>query len=146
MKHSLPVHFLSILEMLNAYYCAQTTHTHTLIQTYTQHSVLIFLVHCLWEILLCQHKGLPYSYAGTSQVALAVKNSPASAEDIRDSGSIPGLGRSPGGGHGNPLQYSCLENPMDTGAWGAKAHGVVRSQRRLSLHAHSLTQMCAFLM
>ena len=47
-----------------------------------------------------------------------VKNPPANAEDIRDEGSIPGLGRSPGGGHGNPLQYSCLENPMDRGAWG----------------------------
>ena len=45
-----------------------------------------------------------------------VKNPPANAGDIRDEGSIPGLGRSPGGGHGNPLQYSCLENPMDRGA------------------------------
>ena len=52
-----------------------------------------------------------------SQVALVVKNLPASAGDIRDVGSIPGWGRSPGGGHGNPLQYSCLENPMDKGAW-----------------------------
>ena len=48
-----------------------------------------------------------------SQVALVVKNLPANAGDIRDSGWIPGLGRSPEGGHGNPLQYSCLENPMD---------------------------------
>ena len=47
-----------------------------------------------------------------SQAALVVKNLPASAEDIRDVGSVPGLGRSPGGGHGNPLQYSCLENPQ----------------------------------
>ena len=45
------------------------------------------------------------------------KNPLASAGDVRDVGSIPGLGRSPGGGHGNPLQYSCLENPMDRGAW-----------------------------
>ena len=52
----------------------------------------------------------------TSQVALVVKNLPANAGDIIDSGSISGLGRSPGGGHGNPLQYSCLENPMDRGA------------------------------
>ena len=49
----------------------------------------------------------------------AVKNLPAKAGDIRDMGSIPGSGRSPGGGHGNPLQYSCLENPMDRGAWWA---------------------------
>ena len=51
-----------------------------------------------------------------SQVALLVKNPPANAEDIRDKGSVPGLGRSPGGGHGNPLQYSHLENSMDRGA------------------------------
>ena len=46
-----------------------------------------------------------------------VKNSPGNAGDIRDVGSVPRLGRSPGGGHGNPLQYSFLENPMDKGAW-----------------------------
>ena len=50
-----------------------------------------------------------------SQVALAVKNPPANAGDLRNMGSIPGLGRSPGVGNGNPLQYSCLENPMDRG-------------------------------
>ena len=52
-----------------------------------------------------------------SQVVLVVKNSPVNAGDIREAGSIPGLGRFPGGGHGNPLQYSCLKNPMDRGAW-----------------------------
>ena len=55
-----------------------------------------------------------------------VKNLPANAGDIRDVGLIPGLGRSPGGGYGNPLQYSCLENPMDRGAWQARVHGVAR--------------------
>ena len=54
-----------------------------------------------------------------SQVALVVKNLPANAGDIRDVGSIPGLGRSLEGGHSNPLWYSCLENPMDRGAWQA---------------------------
>ena len=54
-----------------------------------------------------------------SQVVLVVKNLPANAEDIRDMGSISGLGRSPGGGHGNPLQYSHLEKPMDRRAWRA---------------------------
>ena len=49
-----------------------------------------------------------------------------------DLGSIPGLGRSPGGKHGNPLQYSCLESPMDRGAWRAAVHGVARNQKRLS--------------
>ena len=52
-----------------------------------------------------------------SQVAAVVKNAPAEAEDITDVGSTPRLGRSPGGGHGNPPQYSYLENPMDRGAW-----------------------------
>ena len=60
-----------------------------------------------------------------------VKNPPANAGDIRDSGSIPGLGRFSGGGHGNPLQYSCLENPMDRGAWQATAHRVTKSQTRV---------------
>ena len=55
---------------------------------------------------------------GASQVVLVVKNLPVNAGDQRDVGSIPGLGRSPGGGHDNPLQYSCLENPLDTGADG----------------------------
>ena len=67
-----------------------------------------------------------------SQVALAVKNPPANAGDLRDVGSIPGSGRSPGGRHGNPLQYSCLENPMDRGAWRATVHGVAKSRTRLS--------------
>ena len=61
-----------------------------------------------------------------SQVALVVKNLPANVGDIRDTGSIPGLGRSPGGRRGNPLQYSCLENPMDRGAWKAKDHRVAK--------------------
>ena len=56
-----------------------------------------------------------------------IKNPPANAGDIRDADSIPGLGRSPGGGQGNPLQYSCLENPMDRGAHRATVHGVAES-------------------
>ena len=56
-----------------------------------------------------------------------VKNPLSNAGDTKDLGSIPGLGRSPGGGHGNPLQYSCLENPMDRAAWRAIAHGVTKS-------------------
>ena len=55
-------------------------------------------------------------YTGASQVEIVVKNLPTNAGDIRDSGLIPGLGRSPGGGHGNPLLNSCLENPMNRGA------------------------------
>ena len=56
-----------------------------------------------------------------------VKNPPANAGDIRGVGSIPGLGKSPGGENGNPLQYSCLENPMDRGAWQATVHGVTKN-------------------
>jgi len=64
-------------------------------------------------------------------VALVVKNPPANAGDLRDASLIPGLGRSPGGGHGDPFQYSCLENPMDRGAWRAAVHRVARSQTQL---------------
>ena len=60
-------------------------------------------------------------------VVLVVKNLPANAGDIRDAGLIPGSGRSPGGGQGNALQYSCLENPVDRGAWWAAVHGVINS-------------------
>ena len=56
----------------------------------------------------------------------------ASAYNVGDLSSIPGLGRSPGEGNGNPLQYSCLENPMDRGAWWATVHGVAKSWTRLS--------------
>ena len=67
-----------------------------------------------------------------SQVVLVVKNPPANAGDIRDSGLIPGLGRSPGGGNGNPFQYSYLGNSMDRGAWGAPVLGVRKSGKHLS--------------
>ena len=67
-------------------------------------------------------------YYWSSQVALVVKNLSANAGDIRDAGSIPGSGRSSGGGHGNPLKYSCLENTMDRGAWWATVRRVAKSQ------------------
>ena len=72
------------------------------------------------------------------QVVLVVKNLLANAGDIRDAGSIPGWGRSPGGGHGIPLQYSCGENPMDRGVWWAIVHRVAQSWKQLkplSTHA-----------
>ena len=68
---------------------------------------------------------------GASQVALVGKNLPANAGDLRGSGLIPGSGRSPGRGNGNPLQCSCLKNPMDRGAWRAMLHWVAKSQTRL---------------
>ena len=65
------------------------------------------------------------------QMTLVVKNLPANAGDIRDVGLISGLGRSPGEGNDNPLQYSCLENPRDGGAWWAAVYGVAQSRTRL---------------
>ena len=77
------------------------------------------------------HPFMPLSISSASQVALVVKNPPANAGDICDANSTPGSGRSPGGGHGNSLQYSCLENPMDRGACQAMVHGVTKSPTRL---------------
>ena len=71
------------------------------------------------------------SAPGASQEVLVIKNPPANAGDVRDASSIPGLGRSAGEEHSNPLQYSCLENPMDRGAWWATVHGVAKSQTQL---------------
>ena len=70
-----------------------------------------------------------------------VKNPPANAGNVREAGLIPGSGRSPGGGPRNPLQYSCLENPKDIGAWQATVHGITKSQillKRLSTHNASI--------
>ena len=66
---------------------------------------------------------LPWNFPASS----VVKNPPANAEDARDMGSVPGSGRSLGKGNGNPLQYSCLGNPMDSGAWQAVVCGVIKS-------------------
>ena len=67
-----------------------------------------------------------------------VKNPPANAEDAGDSDLIPGLGRSPGGGNGNSLQYSCLESPMDRGAWWTTVQEIIKNQTGLSKHTHFL--------
>ena len=69
---------------------------------------------------------------------LVVKNLSVNAGDVRDTASVPGLGRSPGGEHGNPVQYSCLEHPIDRGAWQAMVHRVTQSWtqlKQLSMHA-----------
>ena len=71
------------------------------------------------------------SLEGSFPGGTEVKNPPANAGDTGDTGSIPGSGRSPGEGHGNPLQYSCLENPMDRESWWSTAHRVAKSQTRL---------------
>ena len=75
---------------------------------------------------------------GDLQVVLVVKDLPGNLGDVRDVGSIPGWGRSPGGGRGSPLQYFCLENPLDRGARRAAVHRVTQSRtrlKRLSTHA-----------
>ena len=66
-------------------------------------------------------------------MALVVKKLPANAGDIRDTHLIPGLEGSPGEGNGNPIQYSCLENPIDRGVWQDTVHGVANSQKQLSI-------------
>ena len=108
------------------------THTHIYIDTYT-HTHIYIDTHTHTHM--------------ASQVVLVVKNLPANAGDIREVALIPGWGRSPGGRHGNPLQYSCLENPIDRGAWRATVHGVTKSQtqlKQLSMHADTyiLAALC----
>ena len=76
---------------------------------------------CTFSKLKMDNLVLKLDLRGVFQMMLAVKNPPANAGDL---GSIPGWGRSPGEGHDNPLQYSCLENPMDRGAWRATVHRV----------------------
>ena len=106
-----------------------------------QHESVLSIYICVC-VCVCVCKPL-YVYAcvcevggGVSQVMLVVENPPANARDIRDVGSIPGLGRSPGEENGNPLQYSCLKNPMDRGAWRATGHRVTKSLPGLSDSTH----------
>ena len=75
--------------------------------------------------------GLSIDDNGASEVSPVVKNQPANEGDIRDLGSIPGSGRCPGEGHSNPIQYSCLDNPLDRGAWRGIVHRFAKSQTRL---------------
>ena len=77
-----------------------------------------------------ESKGRKEEKANT-QVALVVKNPPASSGDVRHTGSVPGSGRYSGGGHGNPLQYSFLESPLDKGGWQATVYMVAQSQTQL---------------
>ena len=75
---------------------------------------------------------------GGSHGALVAKNPPASAGDTRDTGLIPGSGRAPGVGNGNPLQNSCLENPMGRGAWQATVHGFGWTFKKAELHTENM--------
>ena len=98
---------------------------------------LFFLQQC-WILKVGYRNGFIFQFIfqiiihlWASQVALMVKDPPANEGDIRALSSIPGSERSPKGGHGNPLQYSCLENPMDRGAWWVIVHGVTKSWTQL---------------
>ena len=99
----------------------------------TVKSTLHILFHLLFSRLLWEKEITAYrkEIPGTSQVALVVKNVLINAGDVTDAGSIPGWGRSPGEGNGNPLQYSCLENPMERGAFYAIVLMVAKSRTRL---------------
>ena len=87
----------------------------------TQNKDLLLFGFCLFFY------GKVVQKEGASRVALVLKNPPAKSREVRNTGSIPGSGRSPGGGHGNPLQYSCLENSRGRGAWQATVHRVTKS-------------------
>ena len=78
-------------------------------------------------------------------MALEVKNPPANVGDTRDADSIPGTGRSPGGGHGNPLQYSYLKNPTDREAWRATVHEAAKSWTRLSESIQNILYLALYL-
>ena len=86
----------------------------------------------MFKYKLSWRKELFLNLHRTSETSLVAQTVKASAYSVGDLGLIPGLGRSPGEGNGNPLQYSCLENPMDRGAWQATVHGVAKSQTWLS--------------
>ena len=101
---------------------------------------LALFVVMLPKVHLTSHSKMSGSYAvsGASQAVLVVKNPPTNAGDIRDAGLVLGLERFPGGGPGNPLWYSCLEDAMDRGAWPPTVHRVTKSRARLKqLTSHS---------
>ena len=103
------------------------------------HSIILLTIGCIF----CSRYLELILLVWDSQVVLVVKTClPANARDIRNLGLIPGSGRSPGGGHGNSVKYSCLENPMDREVWRATAHRVTNSQmglKQLNTHIHTNT-------
>ena len=97
-----------------------------------------FTIRPIFHVLKAESMEVPlsiflslYAPSGAPQAALVVKNLPANAGDVWDVGSVPGLGRSPGGGHGHSLQYSCLKNPLDRGTRQATVNGAAKSWTRL---------------
>ena len=107
---------------------------HTLLAGFRSHNNKSKAVYCFF-FFFKEPSSHPRSYPRGSWV----KNPPASAGDEGDASSIPRWGRSPGEGHGNPLPYSCLGNPMDRGAWRATVHGVAKSQTRWVRTSHAPT-------
>ena len=103
-------------------------HTQSL---WTQSNVELESVNVVSLAFVCVYSFLGGGFSGGS----VIKNPPAEAEGTS---LIPGLGRSPGEGNGNPLQYSCLGNPMDRGAWWATVHRVTKNQTRLNIHTHNI--------
>ena len=103
---------------------------------------ILSVLHIVWHnvslnlLLIGERRGLFWDFPGGS----VVKNPPPSAGDAGDMGSVPGSGRSPGVGNGNPRQYPCLENFMDRGVWRAAIHEVAKSWTRLSMHTQTKKQ------
>ena len=139
---------ISLLLICDVYYLwpLMTNHSDSIEKAELETLKMFTCWENLWASQRKMHKsrfygnGKYWGMQGTSQVVLVVKNPPAYAGHIRDEGLIPKLGRSPGGGHRNPLQYSRLENPMDRGAWWATVHAVKQSWTRLkqlSMHAQT---------
>ena len=96
----------------------------------------LICIHVLYITYVIYLAYIKYK-CGASKVVLAVKNPPANAGDTGDSGSIPGSGSSPGEGNGNPLQYPCLGNSMNRGAWWATDHGAAKNWTQLSKWTHT---------
>ena len=112
-----------------------------LFQVVNYHLSLFWQFFFDWSIVDIQY--------GSPQVELVVKNPPENAGDVRGTGLIPRSGRSLGGGHGNPLHYSCLENPLDRAAWWATVHGVSKIQTQTGVRhdwvtKHSTAQAATF--
>ena len=97
-------------------------------KTWSYKTVVATKAYYCHQVIYIIYMGFTLGFPGGSMV----EKPPANAGDAGEVSLIPGSGRSPGGGNGNPLQYSCLGNPMDRGAWWATVHGVTKSQTRLS--------------
>ena len=108
--------------------CGMSRQNHATIQTWIH---IFYLNVSILKNVQCPESSKTHKVKPDSQVALMVKNQPVNAGDVTAVGSIPGSRRSPGGGHGNPPQYSSLENPMDRGAWRATVHRVAQSRTQL---------------